>query len=183
LRRRIITEYYKFKTNWEIISSNPDKLVNGKKLIDIVNNAYRNTNLGSFVKTIRDVLKSIWMVIDLKEDGIIDACIFYRTKRKDENWDGFKIQGIGHDGSDIAKKSVIKKLINILKKPKYWIEASGKLELILEQNGVPKITDINVLSKLYPNSEIVMMGDKYKRTLNNGTWITESTFGNPEINI
>jgi hypothetical protein len=174
----LLFENYK-KMKWEIITSNPDKKIEGKRLIDIVSNAYRNTNMGSFVKTISDVIKSKWLVIDCDEYDDIDACIFYRGPRKDEKWDGYKIQGIGHDGDPVAKKILIKKLIDTLKNDNgFWIEASGTLEYILEEN-LERVTDIEIIKRLFPDSKIVFSENgQYKRTLGN-TWIEESVFGLP----
>lgn len=171
------------KMKWEIITSNPQKRLEGERLIDIVDNAYKNTNLGSFVKTVSDVLKSHWFVIDCDEQDDIDACIFYREPRKNETWKGAKIQGIGHDGDYKAKKLLIEKLVNILNnKIGFWIEASDILESILSDKGAKKVEDINILRQLFPNSDIVMLENgQYKRTLENGSWITESVFGLPTI--
>jgi len=174
-----ILNYSEFN-NWEVITSNPKKMVNGKRLIDIVKNAYKNTNLGSFVRTMRDVLKSMWQVIDIKNDGDIDACIFYRKPRENEKWKGFKIQGIGHDGESVSRKASIARLVSLLEEDGYWIEASGKLESILILKGSNRIKDIKILKKLYPNSGIYLRKDgSYMRTLNDGKKVIESTFGNP----
>ena len=97
-------EEYEFpKNKWEIVSSNPVKKIEGKTLIELVDTAYKSTPLGSFVKTIQDVVKSDWLVIDYNEEAGVDACIFYREPRTNENWVGKKIQGIGHDGVKDSK--------------------------------------------------------------------------------
>ena len=171
------------KMRWELITSNPEKKINGKRLIDIVKNAYKTTKLGSMVKTMKDVLKSYWYVININSDKDIDACLFYRKHRKEENWKGFKIQGLGHDGDHKSKKLIIKKLVDILNNQKgYWCEASDILESILNAKGVKKITDEKTLKRLFPNSKIVLLKDgQYKRTLNDGQWITETVFGDPNF--
>jgi hypothetical protein len=169
------------KMNWEIITSNPQKRLEGERLIDIVNNAYRNTNLGSFVKTMSDVLKSHWFVIDCDIKDDIDACIFYRESKRNETWKGGKIQGIGHDGDYIAKKLLIEKLVNILNnKVGFWIEASDVLESILVEKGAKRVKDVDIIYQLFPNSDIVILKDgQYKRTLEDGSWVRESIFGIP----
>lgn len=177
----LFEEYQKMK--WEIITSNPEKKLEGKRLIDIVDNAYKNTNLGSFVKTMSDVLKSHWFIIDCDDQDDIDACIFYRESRSNEDWKGGKIQGIGHDGDSKAKKLLIEKLVNVLNnKEGFWIEASDVLESILNDKGVKKVKDIDILYQLFPNSEIVLLENgQYKRTLEDGSWIKETVFGNPKF--
>jgi len=177
----LFEKYQKMK--WELITSNPEKRIEGERLIDIVDNAYRNTNLGSFVKTMSDVLKSHWLVIDCDEFDDIDACIFYRKSRKNETWKGGKIQGIGHDGDYNAKKLLITKLIDVLNNQDgFWIEASDILESILNDKGVRKVTDIDILYKLFPESDIVFLENgQYKRTLEDVSWVTESVFGNPKF--
>lgn len=177
----LFEKYQKMK--WEIITSNPEKRIEGERLIDIVDNAYLNTNLGSFVKTMSDVLKSHWMVIDCDEFDDIDACIFYREPRSNEIWKGGKIQGIGHDGDYNAKKLLIKKLVDVLNNQDgFWIEASDTLESLLDNKEVKKVTDINILYKLFPESDIVFLENgQYKRTLEDGSWVTESVFGNPKF--
>lgn len=102
------------KNKWELLLANTKKKLEGKNLIELVNTAYSNTPLGSFVKTIKDVIKSHWFVIDLDEEEGLDACVFYREPKVNENWIGRKIQGIGNDGDQMAKKIVIEKLINLL---------------------------------------------------------------------
>jgi hypothetical protein len=171
-----------FNKNWELLLSNPDKRINGERLIDLVKIAYNKTPLGSFVKTLSDVIKSSWYIIDWDEKGDIDACIFYRKPRKGEKWKGKKIQGIGHDGESKSKEVLLEKLIDVLDQPGNWVEASDKLETILEMKKSPKVTDINTLEKLFPNSKIIeiLPDGRYKRTLNDKI-ITESVFGNPEF--
>ena len=170
------------KKTWEIISSNPTKKIAGQNLIELVNTAYKSTPLGSFVKTISDVVKSDWLVIDYNEADEIDACIFYREARPNENWVGKKIQGIGHDGVKESKKIIIKKMIQKLNEDGFWIEASDRMEEVLEKSGCPKVSDIETLQKLFPNSEITLLenGD-YKRTLENGEVVKESVFGKPKF--
>lgn len=170
------------KKKWEIISSDPNKKLAGQDLINLVDTAYKNTPLGSFVKTVGDVVKSDWLVIDYNETDDIDACIFYREPRSGENWKGKKVQGIGHDGAKESKKIIISKLTDKLKENGFWIEASDRMEEVLEVAGCPKVTDLETLKKLFPNSDIkIVDGGRYERTLENGEVVKESVFGKPII--
>jgi len=170
------------KKKWEIISSNPTKQIAGKNLIELVDTAYKSTPLGSFVKTISDVVKSDWLVIDYNESDEIDACIFYRESRDNEGWIGKKIQGIGHDGVKESKKIIIGKLIDKLKEDGFWIESSDRMEEVLEGAGVQKVKDLDVLQKLFPSSKVTLLDNgRYERTLENGEIVKESVFGRPKL--
>jgi len=170
------------KKKWEIISSNPTKQIAGKNLIELVDTAYKSTPLGSFVKSISDVVKSDWLVIDYNETDEIDACIFYREPRSNENWIGKKIQGIGHDGVKESKKIIIEKMIQKLNEDGFWIEASDAMEHVLNKNNCPKVNDLETLKKLFPSSEVKLLDDgSYERTLESGEVVKESVFGKPQF--
>ena len=170
------------KNKWELLLANPDKRIEGKNLIELVYNAYSNTPLGSFIKTLRDVVKSHWFVIDFDEEEGLDACIFYRDPRKDESWIGRKIQGIGHDGEQMSKRMVIEKLINLLNEEGTWVEASDKLEEVLDKKGCKRVTDLKILKRLFPNSKVeVLENGQYQRTLESGKIVKESVFGFPKL--
>ena len=180
---RYLKLYEDYKKNqWELLLSNPKKELEGEKLVDLVSNAYKNTTMGSFVNTVKDVVKSHWAVIDCDDVPGIDACIFFRDPRSDENWKGKKLQAIGHDGQKESKKHIIDKMVNMLKELGTWIEASEKMEEVLLAKGASKVTDVEVLKKLFPNSEIKMLDNgQYERSLENGEFVTESVFGSPEF--
>jgi hypothetical protein len=174
-------EDYK-KNQWELLLSNPNKLQEGEKLVDLVSNAYRNTSMGSFVNTVKDVVKSHWAVIDCDDEPGIDACIFFREPRSNEYWVGRKLQGIGHDGERKSKSYIIDKMVNMLKESGTWIEASEKMEEVLLGKGATKVTDIETLERLFPESEFKMLDNgQYQRSLEDGTFVTESVFGSPKL--
>ena len=53
---RYLKLYEDYKKNqWELLLSNPKKELEGEKLVDLVSNAYKNTTMGSFVNTVKDV--------------------------------------------------------------------------------------------------------------------------------
>ena len=90
--------------------------------MDKVKNAYKNTSLGSFVKTVTDVHNSEWLALDHDDEDGIDVAIFFRLPRSNENWVGKKIQGIGHDGTEQSK---LCKNFRV-----YWIRIHGGLKLL-----------------------------------------------------
>lgn len=119
-----------------------------------------------------------WIAIDWDEYPDADAVIF----GKKTNF-GIKIQGIGHDGEPKSKEMVINKLISVLKNGKYWIESSDKVEYLLYKNNVPYVDSVDILEKIFPNSNLKMSGDKgkYTRQLSSGRTINETVFGFPKI--
>lgn len=170
------------KNKWELLLSNPQKEIEGKRLIDLVNTAYGVTTMGSFVNTIQDVIKSNWLIIDYNQENGIDACIFYRESRPQENWQGKKIQGLGHDGQKDSKRIVISKLLDVLETEGNWTEVSDRMEEILYAKGARKVTDLKLIQQLFPNSEIKMITDsQYERTLENGNVVKETVFGYPVL--
>jgi hypothetical protein len=160
----------------------PDKQKYADNLIDIVQTAYKNAPLGSFIKSSRDVAESDWQAIDIDDNPDIDATIFYRGPRSGETWGGFKIQGIGHDGDREAINAVLNRLKLLLNQNGYWVEASDALEHVLYKLGVPYISDESVASKIFPKSDLKMIGDrgKYNRKVS-GKTVTETIFGKPKV--
>lgn len=175
--KQFVPTIVKRKKTWGVIRSNSDKEEFSDDLIKTVQTAYAKTELGSFVNTVKDVLPSDWVAIDIDGDPDIDATIFYRKTKH-----GNKIQGLGHDGSDNTKKASIQKVVSLLKTNGWWIEASDAMEHILYKNNVPYISDEKTAQKIFPNSNLKMTGEKgkYYRKLNNGVTIRESIFGKPK---
>ena len=170
------------KNQWELVVSNSDKEELGTDLVSLVRNAYINTPQGSFVNSIKDVIPSDWNVIDWDKDPDIDSCVFYRTNRDNENWTGYKIQGLGHDGSRISKDKAINKIQQLLSKPGVWIESSDAMRHVLKKLNVPSIQDEQLLQQLFNDSNLRMIDtDTYVRVLPDGTKVTETVFGNPII--
>jgi hypothetical protein len=168
------------KNKWVNIDSKEEY---SDELINLVQTAYKNTPEGSFINTKRDIIPSEWHSIDLDENPDIDATIFYRNSRANESWNGKKIQGIGHDGSREAIDALLKRLQNLLNQTGNWIEASDALEHILYKMGVPYIQDQKEASKIFPNSNLKMVGDrgKYERNLEDGKKVKETIFGKPQL--
>jgi hypothetical protein len=170
------------KNKWELIVSNDDKQELGNELVDLVDQAYSNTPQGSFVNSIKDVIPSDWNVIDWDQDPDVDSCVFYRTNRTGENWNGYKIQGLGHDGTRTSKDKAINKIQELLSRPGVWIESSDAMRHVLKKLNVPSITDEKFLQKLFNDPDLKMIdNDTYIRVLPNGQKVTETVFGNPKL--
>jgi hypothetical protein len=170
------------KNQWVVDISNADKQEIGDNLVDLVQNAYSNTPQGSFVNSIADVVPSDWNIIDFDQDPDVDSCVFYRSPRGGEKWRGFKIQGLGHDGSRMSKDKAIGKVHELLSKHGWWIESSDAMRAVLKKLNVPAVTDVELLKRLFNDPNLTMVDqDTYKRHLPNGQTITETVFGHPRL--
>ena len=180
--QEILTELKLPKNQWVFDLSNADKEEVGEELINLVQHAYNNTPEGSFVNSIKDVVPSDWNVIDWDHDPDVDACVFYRGPRGHESWVGFKIQGIGHDGTTISKHKAISKVNDMLGQTGTWIESSAAMRHVLKKLNAPVVTDQGFLRKLFSDKKLNMINtDTYVRTLLNGKELTETVFGYPKL--
>jgi len=170
------------KNQWVIDISNADKHEVSNDLVGLVQIAYSNTPEGSFVNSLKDVIPSDWNVIDWDHDPDVDACVFYRRNRNGENWKGYKIQGLGHDGTRTSKDKAIHKIQQMLTKPGVWLESSDAMRAVLKKLNTPAVTDIELLRELFGDPNLTMIEhDTYKRQLPNGKEIIETVFGNPTL--
>lgn len=165
---------------WILLTDTESKTEHASQLLKLVNVAYMATPLGSFLKTNSDILPSDWEVADVDDDTEIDACIFMRKSRPSESWTGYKIQGIGHDGSIAAKAAVVSRLVKLLSVEGHWIEVSDALQRVLSKHLIP-VTDEETLTALFPNCRLTMLNRTHYRRVANGVWITESVFGIPKL--
>jgi len=179
---RIVELFELPKNQWVVDISNSDKQEVGKDLINLVQTAYSKTPQGSFVNSIADVVPSDWNVIDFDQDPDVDSCVFYRGPRGNETWQGYKIQGLGHDGSRPSKDKAIGKVHELLGKRGWWIESSDAMRAVLKKLNVPAVTDPRLLKRLFNDPNLTMIDqDTYERYLPNGQKVTETVFGNPVL--
>jgi len=170
------------KNSWELLLSTADKEEVSHDLVRLVTTAYSNTSQGSFVNSIKDVIPSDWLAIDWDQDPDVDACVFYRKNRTGENWVGFKIQGLGHDGTRQSKDKAITKVQQLLAKPGVWIESSDAMRAVLKKLNVPTVTDLNTLQALFNDPTLEKFdNDTYDRRLPSGKVVRETVFGNPKL--
>lgn len=180
--RELLLELELPKNQWELIISNDEKLELGDNLVDLVQQAYSNTPHGSFVNSIKDVIPSNWNVYDWDAEPGVDATVFYRHQRPNENWVGNKIQGLGHDGKRQSKDSAINKINELLQRNGWWIESSDAMRHILKKLNAPAVTDDELLQQLFPHSNLRMIDtDTYERELGDGSTVRETVFGNPVL--
>ena len=116
------------------IADNPEM---AQELLDLVNTAYKSIGGNVKFKTLADIRKnaSYWVAIDLDSDSEPDATSF--AKRKSV---GLKSVALGHDGSEAAKKAVLKKKADFLHRPGHYGELSGAIaHLMLKRHGVASV--------------------------------------------
>ena len=182
-RREAAAKKIKLRKNkWALDISNDAKIEVSDDLIGLVQTAYAGTEQGSFVNNISNLLPSDWAVLDFDDDPDVDSTVFYRSPRPNENWTGFKIQGLGHDGSRKSKDKTLEKLVKLLEKPGWWIESSGALRTVLSKHNCNVVTDHELLKSLFPNTDLQMVDETtYIRSLSGQEKITETVFGNPKL--
>ena len=165
------------KKQWGVIKSNSDKREFSDDLVRLVTKAYSVTKVGSFVNSVKDVMPSTWVAVDVDKDPDIDATLFYRKTKF-----GNKIQGLGHDGSRGTKDAALGKQMKLLNTSGWWVEASDAIEHIMYKNTVPYISDEKEAQRIFPNTDLKMNGNKgqYTRKIADGTVITETIFGKPK---
>lgn len=170
------------KNRWALDISNDAKVEVSDDLISLVQSAYAGTEQGSFVNNVSNLLPSDWAVLDFDEDPDVDSAVFYRGPRPNEDWTGYKIQGLGHDGSRASKDHALHKILTMLSQRGWWIESSGALRNILAKRNARVVNDQGTLQSLFPDSNLSMISNgTYTRTLPSGNQITETVFGNPVI--
>lgn len=158
--------------------SDKEKEEYASDIFDLINTAYAPIGGNVNYKSAADVLGSEadadYEVINIDDDPEPDALSAYKKQPA-----GNKLAAIGHDGSSEAKSKVINHYANLLKKPGYYLEVSGKLKDILLSKGAPVVTDPDVIKKVLKGKEIEMNDDgTYQRYLG-GSIHTKTLLGNP----
>lgn len=173
------------KNKWGLIVTDSDKHEWAQELIALVDNAYKHTSLGSFVKDLYAVKGSEWIALDWDKDPDADCAVFFRKNRSNETWSGFKVQGIGHDGSPESKTRIMSRLVLSLNKPGYWIESSDAMARALAKRGATPVTDEALCRAIFPGTDLKMIDKKtglYERKAG-GHIIKEIIYGKPKVSI
>jgi hypothetical protein len=117
--------------------------------------------------------KIAWL-IDLDKDPLPDAFIIYKETKH-----GNKIALMGSDGDKKSKRSLIKKIVSLLKTKGWYCEASHKVADILKSNNVTIITDIDKIKKVLEKPDVIPTETEgvYKRKLGNLGIFKKQLFG------
>jgi hypothetical protein len=180
----ILVEFQLQKNQWAVDISNDAKQEVSDDLIHLVQTAYAGTPRGSFVNNVSNILPSDWAILDFDDEPDVDSAVFYRGPRPGESWTGFKIQGLGHDGTKASKDHSLSRMVAMLNRPGWWIESSGTLRGVLANRGCNIVQDPATLQSLFPDTGLEMINQNtYTRQLPDGTSITETVFGHPKVSL
>jgi len=167
------------KNKWVHVDFN----IHSKRLLKLIKNAYKNTKLGSFYRSKKDLIGNRYLCIDIGKNPGINATIFYRKARPYENFTNHKIRGIGHDGNAESVSILVSKLNELLKNGNFWLEASGAAERVLYKIDAPYVSDEALAMKLFSGKNLKFTGNmgQYTRLLDNGVVTRETIFGYPKL--
>ena len=148
-------------------------------IFKLIKTAYSSIGGHSNYKSAKDITGSEkdkeYTVIDINNDSEIDAVNVANPKAPA----GVKLTATGHNGTPPAKREMLKHTVELLKKPGYYIEVSGRIKDILLNAGVPVVTDKNTLEKVLKGKGIVINDDgTYNRKIA-GTEYTKLLMGSP----
>jgi hypothetical protein len=180
----ILVEFQLQKNQWAVDISNDAKQEVSDDLIHLVQTAYAGTPRGSFVNNVSNILPSDWAILDFDDEPDVDSAVFYRGPRPGESWKGFKIQGLGHDGTKASKDHSLSRMVAMLNRPGWWIESSGTLRSVLANRGCNIVQDPATLQSLFPDTGLEMINQNtYTRQLPDGASIIETVFGHPKVSL
>jgi len=109
------------------------------------------------------------MLIDVDEDPLPDAFIFVRDNR---------IKLLATDGERASKSALIKKVIDMVQSGEYFIEASKRMETIMNAKGAPYIDDEQAIRDMVGPKFVEWLGDGYyKRKLKKAGVIVKRMYG------
>lgn len=158
----ILTELEKGK--WTSVSDAESEKEN---ILALVRTAYKEIGGHPNFNSTDDVTSGnsadSYEIIDLDGDSKIDAVNAVKTRPS-----GKKFVAIGHDGTSAAKSAAVNRTAELLKKPWWFVEVSGKLKDILIGKGVKPITDEDLVRNALPGKDITWHGDgSYDREIGN----------------
>jgi len=167
------------KDKWVDISSD-EKAEYAKDIFDLINTAYApiggNLNYKSEADVLGGEADADYELIDIDDDPEPDALISYKKKGA-----GVKLTSMGHDGSKEAKSMSLNHMADLLKKPGYYLEVSGKLQDILLAKGAPVVKDKELIQKVLKGKELEFNEDGTYQRFIGGEKHTKTLLGKPAI--
>jgi hypothetical protein len=165
------------KDKWVDITPD-EKAEYAKDIFDLINTAYAPIGGNINYKSAADVLGSEadadYEVINIDDDPEPDALVSYKEKTT-----GKKLTAMGHDGTSGAKSLSVNHTADLLKKPGYYIEVSGKLQDILLSKGAPVVKDKDIIQKVLKGKELEFNEDGTYQRYIGGKKHTKTLLGNP----
>lgn len=158
--------------------SDKEKEEYASDIFNLINTAYAPIGGNLNYKSEADVLGSEadadYEVVNIDDDPEPDALISYKEKDA-----GKKLTAMGHDGSSQAKSKSLNHMADLLKKPGYYLEVSGKLQDILLAKGAPVVKDKDLIQKVLKGKKLEFNEDgTYKRVIG-GEAHTKTLLGKP----
>ena len=170
-------DLYISKNKWIQMLKRGDRRSIVNALYVLIDNSYGPLGGHPSVRNIDDIFNSkvtYWEAADIDIDPDADTVIFGKKVKS-----GMKIAGMGHDGLKGARKELIEKMVLMLQKPGYWIEASGRLAEILYGKSVPYLDMEEDVEKVIGAVEWLDSKGEYIREVQSGLKNTETIFGRP----
>lgn len=167
------------KDKWVDLPSD-QKSEYAEDIFNLINTAYSPIGGNINYKSASDVLgaeaDADYEIINIDDDPEPEALIAYKDKES-----GKKLTAMGHDGSKEAKSLSLNRLADLLKKPGYYLEVSGKLQDILLSKGAPVVKDQDIIQKVLKGKKLEFNDDgTYQRFIGNVKQI-KTLLGKPLI--
>jgi len=165
------------KDKWVDLTSD-QKSEYAKDIFDLINTAYAPIGGNINYKSAADVLgaeaDADYEVINIDNDPEPEALISYKDKGA-----GKKLTAMGHDGSKEAKSLSLNRMADLLKKPGYYLEVSGKLQDILLAKGAPVVKDKDLIQKVLKGKTLEFNEDGTYQRFIGGEKHTKTLLGKP----
>jgi hypothetical protein len=148
------------------------------EIFNLINIAYAPIGGNINYKSAADVLgaeaDADYEVINIDDDPEPDALISYKEKGA-----GKKLTAMGHDGEPISKSKSLNRMADLLKKPGYYLEVSGKLQDILLAKGAPVVKDKDLIQKVLKGKKLEFNEDGTYQRFIGGEKHTKTLLGKP----
>ena len=165
------------KNKWVDLTTD-QKAEYAKDIFDLINTAYAPIGGNLNYKSAADVLgaeaDADYEVINIDDDPEPEALISYKDKGA-----GKKLTAMGHDGSKEAKSLSLNRMADLLKKPGYYLEVSGKLQDILLAKGAPVVKDQELIQKVLKGKKLEFNEDGTYQRFIGGEKHTKTLLGKP----
>jgi hypothetical protein len=146
---------------------------------DMYTNSYAKQGLdfsADDYKELQQKYKAVYLQ-DVDSDSIADAFIVYK-----ETPYGNRISLLGTNNKPEAKSNVVKQLIRLVNTNGWILEASKKIEEIMQRSNAPVITDRNVIQAIAGDKEVKFLEDGYyeRKLSKSSTRIIKRLYGKPK---
>jgi len=127
-----------------------------KKIFDLIQIAYTPIGGNPNFKSTNDIgtKNNDFEIIDINADSEPEVVNVSR-----ETPAGTKLVATGHDGSGDAKRTIIRRKVELLKQTGYYMEVSGRFKDVLLAKGVSVVNDKNTVEKILAGKQIEWHGD------------------------